>query len=356
MGQSLRAGIAAVALSLGINAVLADPSAGSPPASRTPSATDANSLNRMIQGVSNLTPQAVNNAAFSPLPKDGIASPFLIRAEVLLDRADASPGVIDGLAGNNFEKAIDIFETTHGLPADGKLSDKVWSLLSEDKAPALVQYQISPQDVAGPFTPDIPADYALQAKLPMLGYRNETEMFAERFHMDQALLTSLNPAADLTKAGTAIVVAQVDRTPLSGKIDHIDVDKTVGQVRAYEQDGKLLVAYPASVGSSDLPSPSGTHTVKGVARHPVYSYNPQKNFQQGKNMSPLTLPAGPNNPVGIVYIALSKPTYGIHGTPDPSKIDKTNSHGCVRLTNWDAQELSGMVKPGLTVHFLEAKR
>jgi lipoprotein-anchoring transpeptidase ErfK/SrfK len=188
-----------------------------------------------------------------------------------------------------------------------------------------------------------------------LNYRNETEMFAERFHMGQDLLTSLNPEADMTKPGATIQVAQVQGPPLAGTIVRIDVDKSKGQVRAYGADGKLIVSYPATVGSEELPSPSGTHKVKGVARRPVYSYDPKKNFQQGNNTRKLTIPAGPNNPVGIVYIALSKPTYGIHGTPDPSKIDKTSSHGCVRLPNWDAQELAANVRPGVVVHFLGTK-
>ena len=305
---------------------------------------------------SNLTVDAVNNASFGSLPKAATsASALLIKAEVLLDRAHASPGVIDGRFGQNFEKAVAAFETYRGLNVDGILTEPVWTALSKDTAPVLIQYTITPKDVAGPFTPNIPTDYSEMAKLAQLGYRNEAEMFAERFHMDKALLSSLNPGVDMTKAGTAIVVAQITSSPLVGRIDHIDVDKSKGQVRAYDAAGRLIVAYPATVGSDDLPSPSGTHRVKGVARHPVYSYDPKKNFQQGHNTKPLTIPAGPNNPVGIVYIALSKPTYGIHGTPEPSKIDKTTSHGCVRLTNWDAQELAGRVKPGLTVRFLGEK-
>lgn len=323
---------------------------------QAPSSTDAKKLDRLIVSASDLTLQGVNGASFAPLPKDGTrVSPFLIKAEVLLDRAHASPGVIDGLAGQNYEKAVAVFEVTHGLPVDGKLTAQVWGALGRDQAPILVQYTITQDDVAGPFTPHIPTDYAEMAKLPQLGYRDEAEMFSARFHMDKGLLATLNPGADMTRPGTKIIVAQVTRAPLSGRIDHIDVDKANGQVRAYDGSGKLMVAYPATVGSEDLPSPSGTHRVKGVARHPVYSYNPQKNFQQGHNTKPLTIPAGPNNPVGIVYIALSKPTYGIHGTPEPSKIDKTTSHGCVRLTNWDAQELAGLVKPGIRVHFLDEK-
>nr|WP_324288528.1 L,D-transpeptidase [Hoeflea alexandrii] len=117
--------------------------------------------------------------------------------------------------------------------------------------------------------------------------------------------------------------------------------------------GKLLAAYPATIGSSDTPSPSGDVTIERVAHNPGYTYNPKINFKQGNNDKILQVPPGPNGPVGTVWIALSKPTYGIHGTPEPSAIGKTQSNGCVRLTNWDAEELAGMVTPGVTVSFIE---
>ncbi len=140
---------------------------------------------------------------------------------------------------------------------------------------------------------------------------------------------------------------------MTAPVTSIVADKYQKQVRAYDAAGKLVVAYPATIGSSDTPSPSGTHTVARVALNPDYTYNPNINFKQGENHDILKIPPGPNGPVGSVWIALSKPTYGIHGTPEPSKIGKTESHGCVRLTNWDAQELAKLVKPGVTVEFAE---
>jgi lipoprotein-anchoring transpeptidase ErfK/SrfK len=157
----------------------------------------------------------------------------------------------------------------------------------------------------------------------------------------------------MATAGNTIVVAQVETLPLASQIARIDVDKAKGQVLAYDPQGDLVVAYPATIGSDELPSPSGSYVVRGIAPHPTYTYDPVKNFQQGSNVKKLILPPGPNNPVGAAFIALSKPTYGIHGTPDPSKIDKTRSHGCVRLTNWNAQELAGLVKVGVPVNFLD---
>ena len=178
-------------------------------------------------------------------------------------------------------------------------------------------------------------------------------MFGERFHMDRKFLAALNPGVDMEVAGNRIIVAKVATLPIATKIARIDVDKGKGQVLAYDADGILVAAYPATIGSDELPSPSGSWVVRGVAPHPTYTYDPKKNFQQGTNVNKLILPPGPNNPVGAAFVALSKPTYGIHGTPDPSKIDKTHSHGCVRLTNWNAQELASLVQVGVPVNFLE---
>ncbi len=302
-----------------------------------------------------LTPEGMTGVRFAPPnPNTKSVDPVVLKAEILLDRAHAPPGVIDGRLGGNVTKAIALFQTTHGLPVDGKLSQAVWDALGADTAePVLGRYQITAEDVAGPFYPDLPSDYAELAKLPDTGYHNAAEMFGERFHMDRKFLQALNPGVDLGTPGNTIVVAQVESLPLVSKIARIDVDKGKGQVQAFDAQNNLIVAYPATIGSDELPSPSGSYTVKGVAWHPVYSYDPKKNFQQGANTQRLTLPAGPNNPVGAVFIALSKPTYGIHGTPDPSKIDKTRSHGCVRLTNWNAQELAHIVRFGIPVNFIE---
>jgi lipoprotein-anchoring transpeptidase ErfK/SrfK len=281
------------------------------------------------------------------------ASPLILKTQILLDRAGASPGVIDAYNGDNVAKAIAAVETVLNLPVDGKLNRDVWAaLVAANAPPVLVAYTISDEDLAGPFTPDISADYSEQAKLSHLGYRGPAEMFAERFHMDGDLLAALNPHADLKRVGTQIIVADVQGKPITGRIALIQIDKRQKQVRAYDSENRLVVAYPATIGSPDNPSPSGDHIVKKVTLDPFYNYNPA-NFLQGDNKTKLTLPPGPNNPVGTVWIALSEPSYGIHGTPQPSKVDKTGSHGCVRLTNWDAEELAGLVEPGVAVQFIE---
>jgi len=302
-----------------------------------------------------LQPDAITNASIAPTslePKTGATDepdPTIVRLQVLLDRAGASPGVIDGYDGENVRKAIAAFETMQGLPADGKLDPDVIERLS-DRTPAVQPYVISEEDTKG-LVATIPKDYSEQAKMDQLGYTSVAEKLAERFHMDIDLLKALN-AASMFSVGNSVSV-MVPGAPRQGTVKRIEVHRRSGQVMAFAGDGTLIAAYPATIGSREAPSPSGTHKVKGVARTPPYVYNPKINFQQGDNRKKLTLPGGPNGPVGSVWIDLSKPTYGIHGTPEPSMIDKSGSHGCVRLTNWDAEELAGMVKPGVIVEFVD---
>jgi lipoprotein-anchoring transpeptidase ErfK/SrfK len=279
--------------------------------------------------------------------KDG-PDPFLIRMQVLLDRAHASPGVVDGRDGGNTTKAVKSFADLRDGKGSGAIDAAFWEALSADGAPAVKPYAITEDDLKQEYIGTVPEDYAKLAKLDCACYRDAVEMLAERFHMDEDLLRAMNPQADFGKAGTTILVADPGPDPDPAvKVAHIVVDKDRGELFAYGEDGKLVVAYPATIGSSDTPSPSGRMKVNGSAKNPKYEYDP-KNFVQGKNRKELTLPPGPNGPVGNVWIDLSKPTYGIHGTPEPSKIDKTNSHGCVRLTNWDAQALARLVQPQKT--------
>jgi lipoprotein-anchoring transpeptidase ErfK/SrfK len=303
-----------------------------------------------------LTPQAINDARLEtilggPAPETtaDAPDPAIARLQVLLDRSGASPGVIDGVLGDNVTKAILAAEVMRGLPPDGRLDAELIGAL-ETGAPVIGHYTITDADVAAVGGP-VPDDYAEKAQREFLGYETVTEEIAERFHMDVDLLEALNPGARFT-AGERVFVTAFGPNR-DGTVAYIEADKRLRQLRAYDAEGNLLVAYPATIGSEQNPSPSGVHVVDAVAPMPDYTYNPRINFQQGENTEVLTIPPGPNGPVGTMWIDLSEPTYGIHGTPDPELIDKVGSHGCVRLTNWDAQELAGMVAPGVTVEFLE---
>ncbi|WP_296594961.1 L,D-transpeptidase [Phenylobacterium sp.] len=297
--------------------------------------------------------QAVDRAAFSEQPATPEARrDMLIRAQVLLDRAHFSPGVIDGQDGENMRNAIAAYERAHDLPEDGILDAEVWGKLTADAGPALVDYVVSREDAAGPYTPEIPKRYEDMAKLDRLGFSGPLEALAERFHMDVALLQALNPGADFGAAGTRIVVAWPARDALPTKVATVEVDKTRKQVRAYDAAGELLAAYPATVGSADLPTPSGEWAVRTIAPAPTWTYDPSRLNFGDKSAGKLTIRAGPNNPVGAVWIDLTKDTYGIHGAPEPRLVGKTASHGCVRLTNWDAMQLSKAVEKGTKVKFV----
>ena len=297
--------------------------------------------------------QDVNAAEFAKPAKN--AQAVNIKAQVLLDRASFSPGTIDGRHGENFVNALRAYQQRNGLNASGDLDAPTWSKLTQDAAPALVEYTISQADIAGPFTEEIPASYQKKAELKRLDYTGVTEMLAERFHMDDDLLEQLNRGKSFDEAGTVIVVANVNVKPvaLTTKIGKLEIDKTRKSVRVLAPDGKLLALYPASVGSEEKPAPSGTLKVVRVARGPTYTYNPDFKFKGVKADRELEIAPGPNNPVGSVWIALNQKTYGIHGTSEPSKVGKVESHGCVRMTNWDALALAKLVRKGTPVVFIE---
>jgi lipoprotein-anchoring transpeptidase ErfK/SrfK len=301
-----------------------------------------------------------------------------LQLQVMLDRAGFSPGVVDAQMGANTKKALEAYRTrkngSAGLP----------------EVPATIAYTITPEDAAGPFVPEIPSDLMQQSTLPALGYTSALEALAERFHTTSALLRRLNPEATFA-ASEQIQVPNVD--PLVGPVERPDISpearaaekreassrpagtagrgapqpNTVGDrpdvvVTVNKQEsaltvtdttGATLLFAPVTTGSEQDPLPIGEWTVKGVQFNPPFHYNPDLFWDADPSHSKAKLPPGPNNPVGLVWIDLDKEHYGIHGTPEPSTVGRTQSHGCVRLTNWDALRLAGMVKPGTRVVFAE---
>ena len=295
---------------------------------------------------------SLNNAQWSENIGRG-QFPIYARAHVMLNNAHASPGAIDGSSGKNTLKAIASFQQMNGLKPTGTLTKETWDALiaKQGSKPAYVEYTITAADLKGPYAKSIPGDYALQAKMPGLYYTRVSEMLGEKFHMDENFLKKINPKATFNKAGEKIIVTSV-RNQLPEDIHLIVAHKGAKQLYLFNSNNKMIASFPATIGSSDTPSPTGTYKVTGVAPNPWYSYSPS-NFVQGKNLKPLSLPPGPNGPVGNIWIGLSKKSFGIHGTPNPSAISKTASHGCIRLTNWDANDLGKKVRSGVTVKFLE---
>jgi lipoprotein-anchoring transpeptidase ErfK/SrfK len=324
-------------------------------------------------------PQTVSAPALTLAPHLTPKEAEALQLQVTLDRAGFSPGAIDARRGANTQKALAQFKESNGTPAD---------------VPALIAYTITDADVAGPFVEKIPADLVQQSTLPSLGYTSPLEQLAERFHSVPALLQRLNPTATFA-AGEQIVVPNVDpfvapvekiefsaestaqhagarATGTSGRDAKSDaaraaqvnlvaqrpevtvtVSKSKSALTVTNTAGQIIFFAPVTTGSDNDPLPIGEWKVDGLQFNPVFNYNPELFWDADPSHTKAKIPAGPNNPVGFVWIDLSKPHYGIHGTPEPSTIGRTQSHGCVRLTNWDAIKLAGMVKPGTKVVFTD---
>jgi lipoprotein-anchoring transpeptidase ErfK/SrfK len=282
----------------------------------------------------------------------------LVGFQVLLDRAGFSPGQIDGRTGANLSHALSALQASKKLQPSGQPDCETWKALGGDSAePTVTSYTLTDEDVKGPFE-KIPPKLADQATLSALGYQTATELIAERFHMSPALLAQLNRGVPMM-AGKAIKVPAVppfdpDAKPARGATEDdvsIQVSREESALRATRADGTLVFFAPVSSGSIHDPLPPGDWKVTGVSWHPVFHYNPDLFWDAKPKDEKATIKAGPNNPVGVVWIALNLEHYGLHGTPEPGNIGHTESHGCVRLTNWDAVRVAALVKPGTPVTF-----
>jgi len=300
----------------------------------------------------NVDPPTINDAQWNASVRGGDKlSPQIIKAQVLLARARFSPGEIDGRGGDNFKKAVKAFAAEKGLKSKD-IDGSFWrELTTGSSEPIITEYTIADEDVRGPFLDKMPRKLEDIQDLPALNFTSPRERLAERFHMSEALLGALNPGNSFEKSGETIFVVNVAAPALPSRVARIQVDKGTQMLRAFAEDGVLLAAYPVTVGSAEKPAPSGTLKVTNVSKNPTYRYNPNYAFKGVKARKPFTIKPGPNNPVGAVWIGLSEEGYGIHGTPEPAKVSKTESHGCIRLTNWDVSQLAAAVKKGVPVEF-----
>jgi lipoprotein-anchoring transpeptidase ErfK/SrfK len=288
---------------------------------------------------------AINNPATQdPVAPDSAGS-SVVRAQILLDQAHFLPGEIDGRYGDNLRVAILGFQAARKLPVSGVVDEATWRTLNMDAAPVLTPYTVSPVDAVGPYQ-QIPSGVMEQSQLQTLGYQWPGEALGERFHVQPKLLEALNPGKDFGKAGEILQVPNVQRPYGVVQADRIVVSKSRRTVEAFAPDGTLLAQYPATTGSEHDPLPIGDWKITVVKQNPEFYYNPDLFWNADPKDSKAKIAAGPNNPVGVVWIGLSREHYGIHGTPEPGMIGHAESHGCIRLTNWDAEELSRMVKPG----------
>jgi lipoprotein-anchoring transpeptidase ErfK/SrfK len=291
-------------------------------------------------------------AAFARPPLENETKPPTgLDVQVQLDRAGFSPGVIDGKPGMNTKKALAAFQEAHDLPVTGNLDAATWeSLAAAGSGPTLGEYTIAPEDAAGPFVP-IPEDMMEKSKLERLGYTSVLELLGETFHATPDFLKSLNPGARFA-AGETIRVPNVrSQAPAAEKGEvQVVVSKSNGTLTV-DRGGDVLFFAPVTSGSEHDPLPIGDWKVTGVAKDPSFHYNPDLFWDADPEHAKAKIPAGPNNPVGVVWIDISKEHYGLHGTPEPRTIGRSESHGCVRLTNWDALTLASLVRPGTPVLF-----
>lgn len=274
----------------------------------------------------------------------------IAKLKTILDRNDISPGVIDGKRNSYLDYAIGIFneKTGESFSLDNQQSIELLIEQAGAKHSIFIEYEITSEDVAGPFVEKIPNRIQDQTGYKKLGFETIEEALSERFHMDEGFLKRLNPNSDFKKAGTKILVANVG-SELQTRVASIKADMNGRRLSAYDKNGKIVAIYPASIGSPQNPSPIGNFKVRNKAGFPKYTLSASNTFEPIDDGQQVVVASGPNNPVGIAWIGLSKKSYGIHGTPWPERVGEAGSHGCIRLTNWDAMELTRLVTTGVEV-------
>ncbi len=306
-----------------------------------------------------ISAQAVNTGA-THLPLRGdVSGPSVLKAQILLDRALFSPGILDGRWGKNTEKALYWLQRREGLRATGYLDQATFDRLVQlagQPQQLVTTHRLTAEEVEGPFVP-IPEDIYEKAKLDCMCYESLTEKLAETFHTSPEVLAQLNPDVplDAVRAGSTLQVPNVRdaaATP-SGTVAKIVISDGGFFVHALDSTDKILYHFPTTLGSDYAPSPSGDFRITNIAPDPTWHYQPDLLTGVPDHEEDAVIPAGPNNAVGVVWMQLSKPHYGIHGTSAPETIGYTTSHGCVRLTNWDARFLSERIEPGVPVDFTD---
>lgn len=291
---------------------------------------------------------AFNNASDSPLLKSGSKGPAVARAQILMDRAWFSCGEIDGRYAANMQRMVKAYQTARGLKVTGTVTAETWKSLREDSAPLLASYTVTEKDAAGPFE-KTPADMAERAKLKALVYESADEALAEKFHTSIAYLKQLNGGRKI-EAGKDIVVPNVGSAAAPAKAASIQIDKSERVLYVLDAEKRPVAGFPISIGNEkNDPLPIGTMAIKNEVKNPGFTYDPKLLKTAPRDATKVDIAAGPNNPVGSIWLGLTKPHWGIHGTPNPSNVGHSETNGCIHMTNWDAERLSTLAKAGFKV-------
>ena len=299
------------------------------------------------------TPIAATRSASAAVRSVGLAE---LDMQILLDRANFSSGEIDGESGKNSREALAAFQAARGLAPGARSRKALLKMLGAGTVKPIVSYTITTKDVAGPFNKTIPEDATEQSKLPGLYYTSVLEELAGRFHSAQALLKRLNPRARFI-AGEDIRVPNVLGSEQATRAQtgpvKIVVSKKASVLMVYDREGQVVFYAPVTSGSEHDPLPFGNWVITDVVRNPTYNYNPALFWDGDQANAKVKIAPGPNNPVGVVWMGINVPHYGIHGTPEAGEIGHSASHGCVRMTNWDATRVADLVRDGTPVVFEE---
>lgn len=297
-----------------------------------------------------------------------------LHVQVILDHLGFSPGVLDGRSGKSLTAAIKGFQESRGLKVTGAMDKGLLQALYPYRAVRpTASVALTEAMLAGPYVNPLPKNPAEQAKLRSLAYRTAMEKLGEMFHTRPEVLVELNSAATKLMPGTKIVIPNIlaAKRDYDGKLPEawrqtlsdlnvssaqpqgvkVVVDKSDEVLRVLDRNGKLVAQFMATMGSTKDPLPIGTWKIQGASYNPEFHYNPDLFWDAKSTAKEALLPPGPNGPVGVIWLDLSKEHYGIHGTPSPETIGRAESHGCIRLTNWDAARLSLMVKLGTPAVF-----